>query len=360
MFNNQSHAFHIPLPDRFTSLQRLIGNTPLLEVHFTLRGRSRTIYAKLESQNLTGSIKDRMALHILKRAYQQERIKPGDMIVEATSGNTGISFCAIGRALGHRVTIFMPNWMSQERKLLIESMGAEIVPVTPEQDGFLGCIRMTEELVQREAGVFLPRQFTNQENVEAHQMTTGPEIWAQLQSRSLVPSTFVSGIGTGGTIMGVGRYLRGKNPRLRIHPLEPMESPTLSKGLKTGHHRIQGICDQFVPDIVKLDELDSVVPIHDGDAIIMAQKLASQIGLGVGISSGANFLAALKVLDELDEQSVVVTVFPDDNKKYLSTDLLRVEPSADHYLSPKVELLYYNATGRVCSACDAVEKRKAA
>src|SRR5204863_6789102 len=165
-------------------------------------GELLVIYAKAEHLNLTGSIKDRMAYHILKRAYQEERIQPGDTIAEATSGNTGISFAAIGRALGHNVVIYMPDWMSQERVSLIKSLGAHIVPVRRDQGGFLGSIRMTQELAEQKPHVFLPEQFANEANVEAHYRTTGPEIWWQLYFNSLQPDAFVAGVGTGGTIMG--------------------------------------------------------------------------------------------------------------------------------------------------------------
>jgi cysteine synthase A len=309
------------------------------------------IYAKSEQYNLTGSIKDRMALYILQQAYAEARIARGDTIVEATSGNTGISFAALGRALGHPVTIFMPDWMSRERVDLIYSLGAKIVPVARDQGGFLGSIQKAEEMAAGRTDVFLPHQFSNQANVEAHQKTTGPEIWWQLQSNSLYPDAFVAGVGTGGTVMGVGRYLRSRAPSVRIHSLEPAESPTLSAGHKVGRHRIQGISDEFVPPIVELGELDSVVSVHDGDAILMAQKLARELGLGVGISSGANFLGALKVQNNLGDASVVVTVFPDSNKKYLSTDLLREEPVGQNYLTPGVELIAFRAFNRVCFVC---------
>ncbi|MFZ0748387.1 MAG: pyridoxal-phosphate dependent enzyme, partial [Pyrinomonadaceae bacterium] len=164
-------------PARFKQLKHMIGNTPLLAIRFTFRGKERVIYAKAEHLNMTGSIKDRMAFHILKRAYQEGSIHSGDTIAEATSGNTGISLAAIGRALGHKVVIFMPDWMSPERVALIESLGARVVPVSRDQGGFLGSIRMTEELAEREQHVFLPAQFANHTNVEAHEATTGPEIW---------------------------------------------------------------------------------------------------------------------------------------------------------------------------------------
>ena len=337
--------------DHFKHLRHIIGNTPLLEIHFKYQNQFRVLYAKAEHFNLTGSIKDRMAFHVLKRAYEQERIKPGDTISEATSGNTGIAFAAIGKALGHPVTIFMPNWMSVERINLIKSLGAQIILVSPEEGGFLGSIRKTEELQAQEKKVFLPRQFSNEANVEAHETTTGPELWYQLTSLGKVPNAFVSGVGTGGTVMGVGKFLRSWNPSVHIHPLEPVESPTMSTGHKVGHHRIQGISDEFIPSIVKLNELDHVVAVHDGDSILMAQKLALQLGIAVGISSGANFIGALQVQNELGADAVVATVFPDDNKKYLSTDLMRDEPIKEAYLSREVELLEYRTIKRVCQTC---------
>ncbi|MGA3212244.1 MAG: cysteine synthase family protein [Terriglobales bacterium] len=338
---------------KITALRRIIGNTPLLGVHFRFHGQRRVIYAKSEQVNMTGSIKDRMALHILSKAYETGTIREGDTIAEATSGNTGISFSAIGRALGHPVVIFMPDWMSRERKDLIRSYGAEIVSVSREQGGFLGSIRMAEEFARSRPDVFLPRQFSNTANTEAHETTTGPEIWAQLQSAGLRPDAFVAGVGTGGTVMGVGRHLRARHGSIKIHAVEPAESPTLTTGHKVGKHRIQGISDEFIPAIVDLSALDEVLAVSDGDSILMAQKLASTLGLAVGISSGCNFLAALMVQEQLGADAVVVTVFADDNKKYLSTDLLGTEPLQEGYLAPVVELLGVSTLQRVCAFCDA-------
>lgn len=320
-------------------LDALVGQTPLLAIDLLLDGAMRTVYSKCEWKNLTGSIKDRMALHILRSAYEDGSLQPGDRIVEATSGNTGISFSALGGALGHPVLIFMPNWMSQERIRLIESYGAEVRLVTREEGGFLGSIAMAEMIASRERETFLPRQFSNCANVEAHCSSTGPELCAQLARHGLVPDAFVAGVGTGGTVMGVGRYFQKHLPGTRVHPVEPAESPTLTVGSKVGHHRIQGISDEFVPEIVKLHTLDAVLPIHDGDSILMAQRLSRELGLGVGISSGCNFLAAVRVAAEMQEDCVVTTVFADDNKKYLSTDLMREEPVRERYWTPRIELL---------------------
>lgn len=337
---------------KLAELGRLIGNTPLLGVEFCYAGRPRIIYAKCEQLNLTGSIKDRMALHILKKAYASGMLHAGDTIVEATSGNTGIALAALGRALGHPVTIFMPDWMSRERMDLIRSYGAEIVPVSHEKGGFLGSIRMAEEFAAGRPDAFLPCQFSNQANTEAHETTTGPEIQAQLESAGLQADAFVAGVGTGGTVMGVARFLRRRNPKIKVHPVEPAESPTLSTGHKLGKHRIQGISDEFIPALVDLAALDDVIAVSDGDSILMAQKLASSLGLAVGISSGCNFVAALIVQEQLGRDAVVVTVFPDDNKKYLSTDLTREEPVREEYLAPTVTLSGLTAMRRVCAFCE--------
>ena len=336
---------------QIAQLASLIGNTPLLEIEFTFRGERRVLYAKAENLNMTGSIKDRMAIYILKKAYERGTLAPGGLIIEATSGNTGISFSAIGRALGHPVAIFMPNWMSAERINLIRSLGADIRLVSPEEGGFLGSIRMSEELAARTPGSFLPRQFANEDNVAAHYATTGPEIWWQLNFHGLRPHAFLAGVGTGGTIMGTGRFLRERNPDIRLHPLEPSNSPTMSTGHKVGKHRIQGISDEFIPPIVKLDELDEVIAVDDGDSIIMAQKLAAQLGIAVGISSGANFLGALMVQNALGRDAVVVTVFSDDNKKYLSTDLMKTEPVKPGFLASDINLAGFRGYKRTCETC---------
>jgi len=336
------------LENKFRHLWSLVGNTPMIEITYRFRGEVRKIYVKCEHYNLTGSIKDRMALYILQQAYYAGHIKEGDIIAEATSGNTGIAFSAIGRALGHDVCILMPDWLSKERTDIIRSLGAEVIHVSKEEGGFLGSIARSEQMAKDRDGVFLSRQFDNCFNAEAHEQTTGREIWLQLQCVDVTPDAFIAGVGTGGTIMGVGRYLRARNPRIRLHPLEPAESPTLSTGHKVGSHRIQGISDEFIPSIVKLDELDDIVRVSDGDAILMAQKLARQLGLAVGISSGANVLGAIQLQNQMSGHPYqVVTVFCDSNKKYLSTDLMKEEPVREDHLTPEVELLDYDAIHRL-------------
>jgi cysteine synthase A len=211
--------------------------------------------------------------------------------------------------------------------------------VSKEQGGFLGSIALSEKMAKEDASIFLPRQFENIYNAEAHEKTTAKEIWLQLQSIDLTPDAFVAGVGTGGTIMGAGKYLKARNAGIKVHPLEPAESPTLSTGHKVGSHRIQGISDEFIPAIVKLDQLDEVIKVSDGDSILMAQKLAKELGLAVGISSGANFIGAILLQEKYPQLKNVVTIFCDSNKKYLSTDLMREEPVKEDYLSPDVELL---------------------
>ena len=324
---------------KILGLKSIVGNTPLLKIDYKYQGKERTIFAKAEFHNLTGSIKDRMAYYILSESYKSGELRSGMHIMEATSGNTGISFSALGRAMGHEVTIFMPNWMSVERINLIRSFGANIRLVTPEEGGFLGSIRMTEEHKKENPdGIFLPHQFDNFMNCEAHAKTTGPEIADKLLQLGLLPDAFVAGVGTGGTVMGVGAYLKSINKNVKIHPLEPANSPTMTTGYRVGKHRIQGISDEFIPSIVKLNELDEIIQVDDGDAIIMAQKLARNLGLGVGISSGGNFLGAVKVQNQMGNDAVVATVFADDSKKYLSTDYAQKEPVKDNFLTTDIEL----------------------
>ncbi len=315
----------------------------MLVIDYRFRGRTGTVCAKAEHLNLSGSIKDRMALHTLECAYADGSLHSGDCIVEATSGNTGIALAALGRSMGHPVTIYMPDWMSRERLDLIRSYGARVVSVSKEQGGFLGSIDCCRVLGASQRDVFLPRQFENPANVAAHALGTGPEILQQIRHAGLTLDAFVAGVGTGGTVMGVADALRraglyGPGRHLRCHPVEPAESPTMSTGHKVGSHRIQGISDEFIPKIVRLESLDRVIAIHDGDAILMAQKLASELGLGLGISSGCNFIAAIQAGIAFTHP-VVATVFCDDSKKYLSTGLTRQEPVRDGYFSQEVELL---------------------
>ncbi|MDR3047219.1 MAG: PLP-dependent cysteine synthase family protein [Bacteroidales bacterium] len=325
-------------------LKKLIGNTPLLQIDYKYKGTPRIIYAKAEYYNLTGSIKDRIAYHIMLESYKSGTLTADMHIMEATSGNTGIAFSALGRAMGHEVTIYMPNWMSAERINIMKSFGANIRLVSKEEGGFVGSIAMTEEAKKQNPNhIFLPRQFDNCANSDAHFKTTGTEIVAQLQQINKIPDAFVAGVGTGGTVMGVNNYLKIINPEVKVYPLEPANSPTLSTGHKIGKHRIQGISDELIPSILHLEDFDHIIQTDDGDSIIMAQKFASRMGLGVGISSGANFLGAVIAQNMLGDDKTVVTVFADDSKKYLSTDYCKQEPVKEDFLSSDIELVRISA-----------------
>lgn len=325
---------------KFDGLAALIGHTPLLEISLLYKGEPRIVYAKDEYYSYSGSIKDRVAYHILRQAYETGAITEGMPIAEATSGNTGIAFAAVGAYLGNPVTIFMPDWMSKERINLIESFGATIRLVSKVEGGFTGSIALADQMGETE-GAFLPHQFSNPENYAAHYATTGKEILAQLAAFGKRPQGFVAGVGTGGTLMGVKDILQETYPDCLAFPLDPASSPTMATcGKVVGPHRIFGIGDEFVPAIVKLDQLDNILLIDDCDAINMSRKLARVLGLGVGISSGANFLGVLKVQDLLgNKDAVVATVFADDNKKYLSTDLMYEQTVSAGHLACDVELL---------------------
>ena len=339
-------AINEKIKQKFDDFAAMISNTPMVEISLKYKGEERKVYAKAEYYNYTGSIKDRIAFHIMKDAYEKGLIEEGDTVAEATSGNTGISFAAMGAYLGNPVTIFMPDWMSLERVNLIRSFGAEIRSVSRAEGGFTGSIALVEEMGLKK-GVFLPRQFSNPENVEAHYRTTGREIIEQLSRFGKKPDGIVAGIGTGGTLMGIKKALQEAYPDCRAYPLDPANaSPLASGGMAGGDHRIAGIGDEFIPEIVKLEELDDIILVHDGDAINMARKLTAVLGLGVGISSGANLLGAIKAQDILgNRDAVVVTVFADDNKKYLSTDLMYEQPVKEDDLTPDVELIGFRAIG---------------
>jgi cysteine synthase len=339
------------MKDKLQSLHSLIGNTPLLEIHFHYKNEPRVLFAKAEYYNLTGSIKDRMALYVLEQAYIRNEISQNDEIVEATSGNTGISFSAIGAILNHPVTIFMPEWMSEERKRLIMSYGANIKTVSKDEGGFVGSVSLTQKYAKQRGHVFLPDQFANKDNRDSHYHSTAPEIYFQMKDNNRFIDAFVAGVGTGGTITGISDYLKERYNDIKVFAVEPASSLTLSTGHKTGFHRIAGISDEFVPPLLDFSLIDDILAVDDGDAILMAQMLSRHLGLGVGISSGANFIGALMAQNRLDSTMSVVTVFSDDNKKYLSTDLMKVEEMKEHYLSKDVKLQYVISHKRSCITC---------
>lgn len=313
------------------NLEKLIGNTPMIKIDYEYEGKTGSIYTKLEYYNYSGSIKDRIALYILEKSKENGELKDGQPIVEVTSGNTGISFSAIGALLSHEVHIFMPDWVSLERRNLIEMYGANVHLVSKEEGGFKKALELAEEFAIKH-DAFRPLQFDNELNVEAQYKTTGQEII------DAVPdvNAFVSGIGTGGTLMGIGKRLKDNNPDSKIIALEPSTLSILKMGMEEGSHLIEGIGDDFIPGIVDRGAIDDIVLIHDCDAINMSKRIAKEFGLGIGISSGANFLAS--VLSDSDELTIA-TVFPDDNKKYITTKLSEEIDTDSELLSNNVKLI---------------------
>ena len=317
-------------------LNDLIGNTPMIKITYKINGKVKEIYTKLEYYNLTGSIKDRVAYYIIDNAKKSGVLKEKMPIIEATSGNTGISLSAIGRYYNHEVYIFMPDWVSKERAKLIKSYGANIILISKEQGGFKKAIEEAKKL-SKELNGFLANQFSNQDNILAHYETTGEEIINKINPKTI--SGFVSGVGTGGTLMGVGKKLKEKNVNLKIVAIEPDKMPIISKGKILGSHKIEGIGDEFVPSLLEKDLLDEIFLINDEDAINMSRRLSRELGLGVGISSGANFIGSILLNEKTNGN--VVTVFADDNKKYLSTDLAKDIVEDKNFISNQIELLEY-------------------
>lgn len=289
---------------RIVGILDLVGNTPLLKIR-------ENVFAKLEAVNPSGSIKDRMALYMLEVAEKNKEIKPGCEIIEATSGNTGISFAMIAALKGYKSTAIMAETMSDERKQMMQMYGAKIILTPTMQDA----VTKLEEYTNKD-NVWLPRQFDNQANVDCHRRTTGKEILQQLDEIG----AFVAGVGTGGTLMGVAEALRKQFPNIKVVAVEPTESAVLSGG-KVGLHKIQGIGPGFVPKIVDMNKIDEIAKVKSDDAIEMTRRLARENGLFVGISSGANVLASLQIAKEMPNENIV-TVLPDRADRYLSVGLL--------------------------------------
>lgn len=288
-------------------LLETIGKTNLVQ----LENISKNIYVKVEKSNPAGSIKDRAAYQMIMSAIERGELKEGMKIVEPTSGNTGIGLALIGRTLGFPVVLTMPSSMSIERVKLIKAYGAEVILI--KEGGMAGSVEKAKELVENGA-YYMPNQFDNQDNALAHYKTTGPEIYNDLKDIN----GFVAGFGTGGTVTGVGRYLKEQDKNIKIWAMEPYESPLLSQG-KSGSHKIQGIGANFIPKVLDVDLLDEVITVKSDDAIDMARRLSKEEGLLVGISSGANVVAALKMQEKLGGN--IVTVLPDTGERYLSTEL---------------------------------------
>lgn len=297
--------------DSSSDITSAIGNTPLIRLCKTCTGE---VLGKAEFLNPGGSVKDRVALHILRESARRGTLKKDDIIVEATSGNTGIGMTMIGRLMGHRVIIVMPENMSEERKKIIQALGGDLI-LTPAEKSLNGCLDKLEELKAELPNVFIPGQFVNPLNPEAHYLTTGPEIWKQTGGKVDV---FVAGIGSGGSLMGIARYLREKNPKVEIVAVEPRNAAALL-GREPGLHVIQGIGDGFVPPVVDRNIIDMVVTVTDEDAVETTRMMARNEGVLAGTSSGANVWCAQRFATH---GRTVVTLLPDRAERYFSTALL--------------------------------------
>jgi len=322
--------------EKLKKLGFLVGNTPTIRLICKIDEKTVHILAKYEAWNFTGSIKDRMVLHILKGGYITGQLEPGNTIVEATSGNTGISFAAMGAYLGHPVQIYMPSWLSTERKRLLRFYGAKLFEITAKEGGFEKCITLAAKKSKKN-GYFGPKQFENSWNVLAHTQTTAPELENALRLNNLGElDVFIAGCGTGGTVMGIFHYFselstnKSKINDFKVYPILPTEN-------KDGKHRVEGIGDSFIPKILDLQSLSPVLRVKDSDAINIARQI-NKLGLSVGISSGANVFGAILKASELPEGSNVATVLPDGNKKYLTTDLCSSTPEP---LSREIKILNY-------------------
>ncbi|MBL7124918.1 MAG: cysteine synthase A [Dehalococcoidales bacterium] len=293
----------------------LVGNTPVVELA-KINNTKSTILAKLEALNPSGSIKDVMALYMIDIAEKNGMLKPGNKIIEATSGNTGISFAMLAPLKGCEFVVVMPEHMSKERRQMMRAFGAEIV-LTPEKEDFAGALERLEQLAKENQDAWLPRQFDNPDNIAAHREITGKRILEEIGGRIDV---FVAGVGTGGTLMGVAEALKGVYRDVRIVAVEPAESAVMSGG-KSGSHIIQGIGPGFIPSLVNMSLVDEVIKVKSNDALDMTRRLIKEEGLMVGISSGANVLAALEVAQGSGKSKTIVTILPDRGERYLSTNL---------------------------------------
>ena len=297
----------------------LIGGTPLLKLNAYIDDEApeATVLGKLEYFNPAGSVKDRIAKRMIDDAEAAGVLKPGAVIIEPTSGNTGIGLASVAASRGYRVILTMPETMSVERRNLLKAYGAELV-LTDGAQGMKGAIAKAEELAAQTPGSFIPSQFTNPSNPKAHIATTGPEIWSDTDGKVDI---FVAGVGTGGTLSGVGEYLKSKNPKVKVVAVEPAGSPVLSKGT-AGPHKIQGIGAGFVPETLNTEIYDEIIPVENDDAFAMGKRLARKAGVLVGISSGAAVYAARELAKRPENKGkVIVVLLPDTGERYLSTPM---------------------------------------
>ncbi len=297
------------------SILDLIGNTPMVKLKKVVDKNMATVYAKLEMFNPGGSVKDRIALNMVEQAEKKGLLKPGSVIVEPTSGNTGIGLAIVGRVKGYKVILAMPEGTSQERIQILESFGAEVV-LTPAKDGMLGAVEKAREIVSTQSNAFMPQQFMNPDNPAMHRKTTAKEILKDTDGNI---DGFAAGVGTGGTITGVSEVLKKHNPKLKVVAVEPKTSAILSGG-KPGPHMIQGIGAGFIPEVLNRELIDEIVTVDDQEAYQMAKRLSREEGIFAGLSCGAACVGALKLAKQLGPGKTIVVIFPDSGERYLSME----------------------------------------
>ncbi|MFS0874119.1 cysteine synthase A [Paenibacillus xylanilyticus] len=305
------------------NVTELIGGTPLVRLNRIVPEGSAEVFVKLEYQNPGSSVKDRIAISIVEEAEKEGKLKPGDTIIEATSGNTGIGLAMVAAAKGYKSVIVMPETMSLERRNLLRAYGSELV-LTPGSEGMNGAVKKAEELLKENPSYFMAEQFKNKANVKIHRETTGPEIVEAIQSVGGTLDAFVAGIGTGGTITGTGEVLKEAFPSIKIVAVEPAASPILAGG-KPGPHKIQGIGANFIPEILDQEIYDEIIHIENDDAFETARQVAKEEGILSGISSGAAIRAGLQVAKQLGAGKRVVVIVPSNGERYLSTPLYNFE-----------------------------------
>lgn len=328
--------------EKFATLWGVIGDTPMMEIGYTWHGIKRSVFIKCEYSNLTGSIKDRVALYLLERAYRKGQLQPGSTIVEVTGGNMGISFAAIARRLGFSVKALIPQSTDRERVEVMQSFGTDVTLVS---GGIANAMKLAESMASENDQFFLPHRYSSTLNAEVHEQTTGAELWTQLTRRGIKPDAFVSCTGTGATLTGFAKYLKRRNNTITVHPVEVSEDahvlPLRNKFV------IPGLTEPFLPNTAEACRFDESLYVQEGDAIHLGKKLAGQLGLYVGLSSAINFLGAVAAQNRLGDDARVATVFCDTHNQYLDPALVSNVPVRDNFFTPHIEFDGCKTLGRL-------------